>query len=142
MPYATSIDLGLDDALLTWLTRGEADLPDEGAIEAALVSASRTIDQYIGQRYALPWSDRDGTLRDLAVALARHGLYALRPDGPEIPKVIRDGYVEARRDLRDIADGRLSLGGGSLAEAAPGEPGKVRVAGPPRDFTRERMERW
>lgn len=143
MPYATAADLGLADDLLTWLTSGEAlGVPDAAKVDKALADASARIDRHIVQRYALPWSDTEGQLRDLAVALARLGLYRLRPDGPEVPKIITDAAAEAERDLRAIAEGRLSLAGASLADADPVEPAKVRVAAPARDLDRDTMARW
>jgi phage gp36-like protein len=143
MPYATATDLGLTDDLLVWLTSAEdLGVPDAGKIDKALTDASNRIDRHIAQRYSLPWSDTEGQLRDLAVALARYQLYTLRPDGPELPKVIVDAKLDAERDLRDLRDGRLSLAGASLAEANPTEPAKIRVRGPSRTFSRDTMDQW
>jgi len=98
MPYATATDLGLTDDLLIWLTSAEdLGVPDAAKIDKALTDASNRIDRHIAQRYSLPWSDTEGQLRDLAVALARYQLYTLRPDGPELPKVIVDAKQPRRR---------------------------------------------
>jgi phage gp36-like protein len=143
MPYAAQADLGLTDDLLIWLTSAEdLGVPDQAKIAKALTDASNRIDRHIAQRYSLPWSDTEGQLRDLAVALARYQLYTLRPDGPEIPKVITDAKLDAERDLRDLRDGRLSLAGASLAAANPNEPAKIRVRGPSRTFSRDTMDQW
>jgi phage gp36-like protein len=143
MPYAVAADLGLADDLLIWLTSAEAlGMPDQALIGKALTDASNRIDRHIAQRYTLPWSDTEGQLRDLAIALARWQLYTLRPDGPEMPKIITDARDAAERDLRDLRDGRLSLSGASLAAANPTEPGKLRVRGRAQDFDADTMARW
>ena len=142
MPYAARADLGLDESLLTWLTRGEGlGAPDESAIADALDRASRLIDQHIGQRYTLPYPDADGTLRDYCAALARLGLYRLRPDGPEVPQMIADAAAEARRDLKDIAAGRLSLFSSDPIDR-PSEPGKVFIISAGRMLGRDLLSRW
>ena len=144
MAYATRADLRLADDLLVYLTdQAGVGVADDAAIGESLERASARVDRHIGQRYTLPWADSEGQLRDLTVALARYDLYTLRPDGPEVPAVIRDGRDQAERDLRDIAAGKLSLGGNSLApDASPSEPAKVVVRGPERAFPRDLMDKW
>jgi len=143
MAYATRADIGYGEDLLLWLTDSDSDgAIDEAAITAALASASRRIDTYIAQRYSLPWSDTTGQLKDLCVALARYSLYSIRPDGPDIPAAVKDGRELADRDLRAIADGRMSLAGASLAEDNPVEPPKLVVNGPARRFNRDELDQW
>lgn len=142
MPYATRDDLRLSEELLTWLTAdGAATVPFEDRITAALAEASQRIDRIIVGRYSLPWDDTEGQLRELCVALARHGLYLLRPDGPEIPESIKTAKSEAERDLREIRDGRLSLAGTSLAPA-PGESVKTVVRAPERVFSADVLDKY
>lgn len=143
MSYATRSDLGYGEELLLWLTDADsAGAIDEAAITAALASASRRINTFIAQRYQLPWDDSAGQLKDLCVALARYALYTLRPDGPDVPEAVKADLERAERDLRAIADGRLSLAGASLAEDNPVEPGKLHVRGPLRRFSRDTLDQW
>lgn len=142
MAYATRADLRLSEELLAWLTAdGAGAVPDDARIAQALLEASQRIDRAIGQRYSLPWDDTDGQLKELCVALARHGLYLLRPDGPEIPESIKAAKAEAERDLREIRDGRLSLAGTSLAPA-PGETAKTQVRAPARVFGADVLDKY
>jgi phage gp36-like protein len=141
--YATLEQLGYSNDLLLWLTGAPAGgLLDDMVVEDALATASRRIDQYLAQRYRLPWDDSAGQLRDLCVALARYHLYTLRPDGPEVPAVVKDGRDQAERDLRLISEGRLSLAGASLAEDNPIEPPKAVVSAGARRFDRDTLARW
>lgn len=143
MPYATLADLGYSNDLLLWLTDSQGSgVLDTAEIDRALAAASRRIDQYLAQRYQLPWNDSAGQLRDLCVALARYQLYTLRPDGPEVPAVVKDGRDQAERDLRLLSEGRLSLAGASLVADNPVEPSKLAVVTGPRRFDRDTLERW
>lgn len=141
MTYATIDDLRLSEDLLIWLTTEGGLVPDEAKINAALTEASQRIDRTVGQRYTLPWDDSEGQLKELCIALARYGLYLLRPDGPEIPDSIKAAKAEAERDLREIRDGRLSLAGSSLAPA-PAEASKVLVRAPGRRFPHDLLDRY
>lgn len=143
MSYASRDDLHLSEELLTWLTSDGtgSGIPDEARIADAIAAANHRIDRHIGQRYDLPWSDAEGQLKALAVALARHALYTLRPDGPEIPESVKSAKADAERDLRDLRDGRLGLSGTSLSPA-PGEPAKAKVRAPARMFGPDVLDRY
>lgn len=143
MPYATVADLGYSNDLLLWLTDSQGTgVLDSAEIDRALDVASKRIDRHIAQRYQLPWDDTEGQLRDLCVALARCHLYTLRPDGPEVPAVVKDGCAQANKDLAAIAAGRMSLAGASLATNNPIEPPKLVVAAGQRRFDRDTLARW
>nr|VFK03561.1 MAG: Protein of unknown function (DUF1320) [Candidatus Kentron sp. H]VFK04441.1 MAG: Protein of unknown function (DUF1320) [Candidatus Kentron sp. H]VFK06833.1 MAG: Protein of unknown function (DUF1320) [Candidatus Kentron sp. H] len=83
--YANYDDLVLviPESTLSALTNDaeQSDGPDMTVIERALAGASEVIDGYLRGRYELPLETTPTVLRDLAVALARHDLYARRPEG-------------------------------------------------------------
>jgi phage gp36-like protein len=144
MSYATKADLSLSEQILTWLTTDDAGLglPDETVITAALAAADNRINAHLRQRYALPLADPDLVLRDLAVKLARYWLYSRRPDGPEVPESIKLDRDGAERDLRDIRDGKLSLGESPSDPVPAAELGRFRVTTPERTFTDDLLDRY
>lgn len=129
IPRATLIQLSNDDP--------EAAAPDGGVIGEIVGDAEEMVDAHLRGRYTLPLATVPPVLRQLAARLARHGLYARRPEGG-IPDAVAADHKEGVRMLEAIRDGKLTLGL-PTGEPAP-EPGAVAVRAPRRRFDRETWE--
>lgn len=132
MPYATLQDLidRFGDAELLALT-DRAD-PPAGAVDAAVAqkgldAAVAEIDGYLATRYALPLAVVPPLVRELACTIAR---YRLWKDGR--PEAVRQDYEDASRQLRQIAEGTITLDTGTAD--APTPTGGVKSVSAPRVF--------
>jgi phage gp36-like protein len=131
IPAATLIQLSNDDA--------EATVIDEGVVAEAIRQAEELVDGYLRGRYALPLATVPSIVKDMTVQLARHWLYARRPEGAAPDAVIR-GYKTAVQVLEAIRDNKITLGVESGA-AAP-EPGEMRVRARKGVFTDSFLEKF
>jgi phage gp36-like protein len=131
--YCTQDDLtqryGEDEVLLWQTDRNGDGSPDDGVIEQAIADAVGLIDAYIGKRVALPLPSVPDSLRQAACSIVRY-----RINAENATDRIRADYDDAMRFLRDLADGRASLGLIEEEEAAVTAPGMV-VKSRPRIFT-------
>lgn len=101
--------------------------PNLEVIERAVTTAEETVDGYLRSRYELPLQQVPTVVRDLTVNIARHGLYARRPDGKDdLPPAVVRSYKAAMDMLVAIQKGLLSIGV-ATSQAAQPEPGKMRV---------------
>lgn len=126
----------LDDLLLVIPARTLAQLsndtppatePNLPVIERAVTSAEETIDGYLRGRYDLPLKEVPTVVRDLTVNIARHALYARRPDGKDdLPPAVVRAYKAAMEMLSAIQKGALTIGVAATQAAQP-EPSKMRV---------------
>ena len=110
--YATLEDLKkrLPEEVIIGLTDDE----DLGVVhvertEAALETASITIDGYIAGRYELPLESPPNILSVHCVSLAGHFLHERRDQISEAWKIAHDGAVKF---LEKVANGTISLGAG------------------------------
>lgn len=108
---------------------------DEDVIEQALSDAAGEIDGYLRSGgYSLPLADPPSWLRSLCMVLAYRYLHI---EGA--PEGVQSETDQARRSLRDIANGKLKLpdakGGGG-----DGGDGRVQVGGPERTFGRDTLK--
>ncbi|MFT0531606.1 gp436 family protein [Castellaniella hirudinis] len=125
----TLVELSQDDA-----TKVRAGEQDAAVIQRAIDQAEDLIDGYLRNRYTLPLSSVPTVIRDLAVSLARHALYARRPER-DLPATVKSTYDGSIHTLGLIRDNRVSLG---LPDGrAQGEPGKVLVKTRPKRFANE-----
>lgn len=90
-----------------------------GAIDPVLLAraiddANAEVDAYVARRYTLPLLVVPPALKRVACDLARAGLYA-----DQTTEEVRARLADARRFLRDIADGRVTLGVDLVQEPAP-----------------------
>lgn len=149
MSYCTLADLQLAMPTQTLIALSNDAVPDfnspqptmnESVITEALGQAGELIDAYLRSRYTLPLVEVPSVVKNLAVQLARHWLYARRPEGAELPDAVVRGHKEAIRLLESIRDGKVALGlpGG---EPAP-EPGEVKVRARRRTFGANLLERY
>lgn len=122
MSYITAADLSIPDATLVDLT-DDANVGEiDGAIiTAAIADAEALIHSYCSPRYEVPFDTAPDVVKRLIRAVTKQALYERRD---HVPEAVQAAYKEALKQLRDIADGRLSLGldtapdAGSQAEGA------------------------
>lgn len=133
MAYCTQEDLlrAMPKRTLAQLTcdTPPATEPDDTVIHWAIASAAELIDGYLRQRYTLPMKDVPTMVRDVSVAIARHTLYARRPEGKEdLPPAVVRTYKDAIKLLSEIAKGNVDLGtGGSGTGTLPAPEANIEV---------------
>lgn len=82
---------------------------DEAVLVQAITIAGERIDAALRSRYQLPLTDTPTMIETYCLHLARHWLYARRPETP-IPQTVKDCYNQTIKELEQIALGRLHLG--------------------------------
>jgi phage gp36-like protein len=140
----------LNDLLLAIPQRTLAELSNDAApsvvdmtvVARAVEHAEEVIDGYLRSRYTLPLVEVPTVLRDLTVNLARHWLYARRPEGTEdLPPAVVRGYKAAMQMLGEIQKGALTIGVLATQSTQP-EAGKMRVRASARTFSADLMNRY
>jgi phage gp36-like protein len=137
MAYATLDDLETRfgrDELAERTDRAGGDVIDAAVVARALDDASTQIDLYLAGRYAVPVTPPPAQLVQLACDIARYRLWQPAPS-----EGVRQGYEDAIRTLRDLAEGRAVLAG-AAAPATPAAGGPVRIDSPGRVFARDQLQ--
>ena len=144
MNYCTLADLRLTipGQTLIWLSSDDeaATAIDETVVEEAVRQAEETVDGYLRGRYNLPLPTVPTIVKELTVNLARHWLYARRPEGNELPDAVTRTYKTAIQTLEAIRDNRMTLGL-PTGEAAP-EPGEMKVRSRPQRFSDDLLDKY
>ena len=148
MRYCSLADLqlALPAQTLIWLSNDDASATAMNAavVEEAVRQAEELVDAHLRGRYILPLGGADApvpsVVKDMTVNLARHWLYARRPEGSELPDAVTRTYKSAHQMLEAIRDGKLTIGVPS-GEAAP-EPGEMKVRARPRRFGANLLDRY
>ena len=144
MTYATLADLRMTMSERTLIALsnddGAANKINQPVIEAALAAAKEVADGYLRGRYVLPLSSTPTIIRDISIALARHWLYARRADGKDLPDAVTRTYKAALEMLREIQNGKMTLGILSGKDAP--EPGRVRVRAKAATFPKKLMDKY
>lgn len=134
MRYVTvaKVAAGIPQQTLIWLSNDDpaATEPNHAVIDEIIGDKEDLIDDHLRSRYPLPLSSVPTTVGHVAVKLARHDLYARRPE-TEIPKDVVREYDRAMEMLRAIRDGKLHLGVEATQQAQP-EAGSVKIRAPGR----------
>lgn len=78
---------------------------DDAIATAEIQTASAVIDSYLSGRYPLPLSVTPAILPGVCADLVRYALYR-----NVVPELVKERYLSAMRWLRDVADGKASLG--------------------------------
>lgn len=144
MRYCTRADIGRAIPEITLLQLSNDDpaaaQPDEAVIKDGVRQAEELVDGYLRGRYTLPLAPVPTLVRDAVVYLTRYWLYQRRPEGADIPEVVKDGRRNTLKLLESIRDGVVTLGmpGG---QATP-EPGEIRVRGRSQQFSEPLWERY
>lgn len=140
--YASTVDLGKR------LKRVYNDLygDENGAVDADLASddlaaASAEIDGYLASRYAVPVTAGASLilLKNLCLDLASD-LAWLRTSGTEIPKDVTRRVDEARKRLKEYAEGSLRLPDAQENASGAGSAVIVKTSDPV--FTPETLKGW
>lgn len=144
MRYCSLADLQLaiPAQTLIWLSddNPEAAGINLPVVEEAVRQAEELVDAHLRGRYNLPLSPVPTIVKDMTVNLARHWLYARRPEGNELPDAVVRTYKSAMSLLETIRDGKLTIGqptGEALAE-----PGEVKVRARHRIFGQDTLDRY
>lgn len=82
---------------------------DETIVSQAIKVACERIDAALRSRYRLPLGETPTLIETHCLHLARHWLYARRPE-TKLPETVKDGYTQTIKELEQIALGRLHLG--------------------------------
>lgn len=93
------------DELTQRSDRSGTGVRDDAVLAQAIADASAEIDAYLARRYELPLAEVPPVLTRVACDLARFALY---PD--QATDEVQARAEHARRLLRDLTDGRISLG--------------------------------
>ena len=136
------LQLAIPPQTLIWLSNDDesATAVNAGVVEQAVAQAEELVDGFLRGRYNLPLSPVPTIVKDMTVNLARHWLYARRPEGNELPDAVVRTHKSAMSLLETIRDGKLTIGqptGEALAE-----PGEVKVRARRRIFGQDTLDRY
>lgn len=137
MPLATLIQLSNDTVVEYGQPEPTLNL---AVVEEAVHQGEELVDAHLRGRYNLPLDPVPSMVKNMTVNLARHWLYARRPEGSELPDAVTRTYKSALQMLEAIRDGKLTIGV-PTGEAAP-EPGEMKVRSRPRRFDTNLLERY
>lgn len=132
IPAQTLIQLSNDDESAVEM--------NAAVVEEAVRQAEELVDAHLRGRYNLPLSPVPSVVKDATVNLARHWLYARRPEGSELPDAVTRTYKAALHILESIRNGKLTIGV-PTGEAMP-EPGEMKARTRPRRFGSDLLERY
>lgn len=138
MSYATLQDLekrfGLAE-LVRFCDRDRDGQPDPDFLQPLLMDADSEINSYLAGRYALPLVAIDPLLTAIACNIVR---LAYQGGGTEVPSPAEMAATLARRQLRDLADGRAVLTG-TVPAGQPAQGGGAQFQAPEPVFTPQTM---
>ena len=108
MRYCSLADLQLaiPPQTLIWLSNDDesATAMNQAVVEEAVRQAEELVDAHLRGRYTLPLEPVPSVVKDMTVNLARHWLYARRPEGSELPDAVTRTYKSALQMLEAIRD--------------------------------------
>lgn len=131
MPEKTLVQLSNDD--------GGSEM-NAAIVGEAVMQAEELVDAHLRGRYNLPLDIVPSVVKTVTVHLARHWLYARRPEGNDLPDAVTRTYKSAMTMLESIRDGKLTLGI-PTGEAAP-EPGEMKSRARKKVFSEKLLERY
>ena len=140
------LQLAIPPQTLVWLSNDDesATAMNTAVVEEAVRQAEELVDAHLRGRYILPLGGADAPVpsvgKDMTVNLARHWLYARRPEGSELPDAVTRTYKSALQMLEAIRDAKLTIGV-PTGEAAP-EPGEMKVRARSRRFGSDLLDRY
>ncbi len=140
MSYATQADLEklLPEKILLALTDDDnLGVIAVDTVEAALETASITIDGYLASRYALPFVETPPILTKICVDLAGHLLHLRRNQESELWQRQSEN---ATRFLEKLSNGGLSLGAGD--PIGTGDKESLQVSAPDALFGSDTLDKY
>ncbi|STQ91399.1 gp436 family protein [Iodobacter fluviatilis] len=153
MRYCTLADLQLAIPLQTLIALSNDAQPDLSyggtvtppqlmmeVIEDKVRQAEEVVDSHLRGRYTLPLLPVPTVIKDLTIKLARHELYARRPEGGDLPDAVVRTYKASMHMLEQIRDGKLTIGI-PTGEAAP-ESGEMKVRTSERRFNKKLLDSY
>lgn len=78
---------------------------DTGLLESKIETASSAIDSYLGTRYAVPIASPPPLLVNICCDIAHYQLF-----DTNVLELVKERYQDALKLLRDIANGKATLG--------------------------------
>ena len=115
---------------------------DDAVLDAVIARAEGELNSYVARRHTVPLDltandEMAEAVRGKCIDLAA---YYLRCRRPGMPQELRDRYLDAVRWLRDVAAGKVTLGG--VPEPPASGLGGTHVAhgGETRQMTRDNMQ--
>jgi phage gp36-like protein len=112
----------------------------EPIVDEAIENATAEVDAYAQSQYPVPFNPVPQIVRKFAVDIALYHLFSRRgfdTSDESADKIILQRYKDAVKFLENLAKGLVSIG--PAAQATP-QPQPATVQGPPRIFTRDKME--
>lgn len=136
------LQLAVPEQTLIWLSNDDesAAAMNEAVVEEAVKQAEELVDAHLRGRYNLPIDPVPSVVKDVTVNLARHWLYARRPEGSDLPDAVTRTYKSSMHMLESIRDGKLTIG--TPTGAAVPEPGEMKVRARPRRFNDGLLDRY
>lgn len=145
MHYCSLADLQLaiPQQTLIWLSNDDpaAEAMNQAVVDEALRQGHELVDAYLRGRYNLPLDPVPSVVKDMTVNLARHWLYARRPEGNDLPDAVTRTYKAALKMLEQIRDGLLTVGSPEHGPAAA-EPGEMKVRARPNRFSTSLLDSY
>jgi len=86
---------------------------DENIMNSLIEKATNEINGYCQERYSIPFAVVPGLIKDMCVDIVIYLLYLRRE---RVPEEIQANYKRILEKLRDIADGKISLGTTDISE--------------------------
>ena len=96
------LQLAIPPQTLVWLSNDDesATAMNAAVVEEAVRQAEELVDAHLRGRYILPLDPVPSVVKDMTVNLARHWLYARRPEGSDLPDaVIGDALLPPLTEL-------------------------------------------
>lgn len=140
MSYATIDDLKklLPESQLIGFTDDEdLGVVHVETVEAALESATITIDGYLANRYSLPFAETPQILTSMCVDIAGHLLHIRRD---QISESWEKRYDNAIKFLEKVNNKQLSLG--REEPSGTGDKESLQVSGPAAIFGSDELEKF
>lgn len=131
MTYATQADLETrfkNQELIELTDDANLGVIDAAAVAVVLVDTDAEINGYLASRHSLPLTQVSPELVRLACDIARYRLYDNRAT-----EQVKARYDDAIRKLRDVANGKASLGIDEASQPVA-DMGSVQVSAPARVF--------
>ena len=125
---------GIPEQTLIWLSNDnpQATVHDIDVINQIIGDAEDLVDDTLRGRYTLPLLNVPTSVGRITLYIARHDLYARRPENAVPADVVRT-YNAALKTLEAIRDGSLNLG--DETQASQPDNGNFHVRGPDRKIS-------